>query len=138
MIVKPSWMLDTNVLSELIRNPRDPITEHFSRLDSSAICTSAIVASELRVGARRKGSATLTERVELLLDAISVLAFGPPADMRYADIRSHLELAGSPIGSYDLFIAAHARSVDMTLVTRNLREFTRVPNLRVEDWSTRS
>ena len=137
MIVKPTWMLDTNVLSEVIRNPRDPITEHFTKIDSNAICTSAIVASELRFGARRKGSARLAERVERLLGAISVLPFGPPADIHYADIRSQLELAGSPIGSHDLFIAAHARSLDMTLVTRNLREFTRVPDLRVEDWSPR-
>lgn len=77
----------------------------------------------------------LTRRVEQLLDAIDVLPLDTPADRHHADIRRTLERAGTPIGSHDLLIAAHARSRGLTLVTRNLREFRRVPRLGVEDWS---
>lgn len=76
----------------------------------------------------------LTKRVQQLLDALAVLPPEPPADEHYADIRAALERAGTPIGSHDLFIAAHARSRGMTLVSHNPREFARVPDLRVEDW----
>jgi tRNA(fMet)-specific endonuclease VapC len=93
-----------------------------------------VVACELRLGALRKGSAVLSGRVEQLLDSLVVLPLDEPADQHYAEIRAALERAGTPIGSHDLFIAAHARSRDMTLVTHNLREFQRVPGLRVEDW----
>jgi len=132
----PQWMLDTNTLSDLIRNPRGAPVRRLSAIDPDAVCTSIIVACELRFGARRKASDVLTLRVDRLLEAVTVLAFDAPADEHYADIRSTLERAGTPIGSHDLFIAAHARSRDMTLVTHNTREFERVPGLRVEDWWT--
>lgn len=130
----PAWLLDTNALSELIRNPRGPLVERLDAIDPDTLCTSIVVACELRFGARRKGSDVLTRRVDQLLDTLTVLALGAPADAHYADIRAALERAGTPIGSHDLFIAAHARSLDLTLVTRNTREFERVPGLRVEDW----
>lgn len=129
-------MLDTNALSELIRNPQGALADKLYALDSDAICTSIVAACELRFGAERKGSASLTQRVELLLQALAVLPLDAPADEHYADIRAALERAGTPIGSHDLFIAAHARSRGMTLLTRNLREFRRVPGLSVEDWPT--
>jgi tRNA(fMet)-specific endonuclease VapC len=75
--------------------------------------------------------------VEQLLAALLVLPFDEPADEHYADIRAALERAGTPIGSNDLLIAAHARSRGLTLVTHNLREFERVPGLKVVDWLTR-
>jgi tRNA(fMet)-specific endonuclease VapC len=130
----PAWMLDTNVLSELIRNPRGPLASRLGGMAPEAVCTSIVVACESRFGARRKGSAVLTQRVEQLLAVLPVLPFDAPADEHYADIRAALEHAGMPIGSHDLFIAAHARSRGLTLVTHNLREFQRVPNLKVEDW----
>jgi tRNA(fMet)-specific endonuclease VapC len=67
-----------------------------------------------------------------------VLPFDAPADQHYADIRAALEAAGTPIGNHDLFIAAHARSQALTLVTHNLREFQRVPGLQVDDWLSAS
>lgn len=130
------WMLDTNVLSELIRQPQGPMTRRIAAVSPSVICTSIIVACELRFGARRKGTPSLQARVEALLEAMVVLPLDPPAECHYADIRFALERAGTPIGSHDLLIAAHARSQELTLVTHNLREFTRVPGLRVEDWIT--
>lgn len=130
----PAWMLDTDTLSDLIRNPRGALVRHLSMMEPDAVCTSIVVACELRFGARRKGSGILTSRVEQLLAALTVLPLDEPADQHYAEIRVALESAGTPIGSHDLFIAAHARSRDMTLVTHNLREFRRVPGLQVEDW----
>lgn len=129
-------MLDANTLSDLIRHPRGALVRRLSSTEPDAVCTSIVVACELRFGANRKGSVVLTKRVEQLLASLTVLPLDEPADQHYADIRASLERAGTPIGSHDLFIAAHARSRDMTLVTRNMREFERVPDLRVEDWLT--
>jgi tRNA(fMet)-specific endonuclease VapC len=128
------WMLDTNTLSDLIRNPRGIVARRIAGIDPDSLCTSIVVACELRFGARRNGSEVLLERVEQLLDALTVLPFDEPAERHYADIRAGLERAGTPIGSHDLFIAAHARSRQLGLVTHNFREFARVPGLRVEDW----
>lgn len=130
------WMLDTNALSELIRNPQGPLGQRLGSMEPDAACTSIVVACELRFGARRKGFAPLIRRVEQLLRAVAVLPLDSPADAHYADIRAVFEQSGTPIGSHDLFIAAHARSRGMTLLTRNLREFERVPGLKVADWST--
>lgn len=129
-------MLDTNALSELIRNPQGTLAQRLGALDPDWVCTSIVAACELRFGAQRKGSARLTQRVEQLLHTLTVLPLDTPADEHYADIRATLERSGTPIGSHDLFIAAHARSHGMTLLTRNLREFERVPGLSVEDWPT--
>lgn len=127
-------MLDTNTLSDLIRNPRGALVQRLAITEPDALCTSIVVACALRFGAQRRGSTVLTERVEQLLASLTVLPLDEPSDEHYADIRAALERAGTPIGNHDLFIAAHARSRGLTLVTHNLREFERVPGLRVEDW----
>lgn len=129
-----AWMLDTTVLSELIRDPRGSLATRAATEPAGSICTSIIVACELRFGAQRKGSAVLIERVDQLLDRIDVLPLDADVDRHYAAIRTALERSGTPIGSHDLFIAAHARCLDLKLVTRKLREFARVPGLRVIDW----
>jgi tRNA(fMet)-specific endonuclease VapC len=135
-MAEPAWMLDTNTLSDLIRNPRGALVQRLSNTEPDSVCTSIVVACELRFGAKRKGSDKLTQRVEQLLASLTLLPLDEPADQHYADIRAALERAGTPIGNHDLFIAAHARSRNMTLVTHNMREFERVPGLRVEDWLT--
>ena len=127
-------MLDTNILSDLIRNPRGVLVERLRATEPDALCTSIVVACELRFGAQRRGSQLLTQRVDDLLNTLAVLTLDQPVDEHYADIRATLERTGTPIGSHDLFIAAHARSRDLTLVTQNGREFARVPEMRVEDW----
>jgi len=129
-----AWMLDTDTLSSLVRDPRNAVFDRLLAIEPDAACTSIVVACELRFGARRKGSRVLTLRVGQLLGAMAVLPLDAPADAHYADIRAALERAGKPIGNNDLLIAAHARSRDLTLVTHNVREFRRVPGLRVEDW----
>ena len=133
----PAWILDTDTLSDLIRNPRGPLVQRLTSItESDAVCTSIVVACELRFSAKRKGSEALTNRVEQLLASLTVLPLDEPGYQHYADIRVALESAGTPIGNHDLLIAAHARSRGMTLVTHNTREFERVPGLSVEDWMT--
>ena len=95
---------------------------------------SVIVAAELRYGAERRGSARLTNQLEAVLTAIETLPLAEPADQHYCVIRSALERVGRPIGHNDLLIAAHARALGATLVTDNVGEFRRVPNLAVENW----
>jgi tRNA(fMet)-specific endonuclease VapC len=128
------YLLDTNILSNAIRDPKGRIAERIAQTGQLATCTSIIVAAELRFGAAKRGSRRLTARVAELLDTIDVVAFEPPADIAYAELRARLERAGSPIGANDLLIAAHALALDLTLVTANEREFSRVPDLRIENW----
>lgn len=128
------YMLDTNVMSDLIRNPSGKVAGHVQRVGEDVICTSIVVAAELRYGAAKKASAKLSRRVEDLLSDVAVLPFDLPADAEYGRIRAELEAAGHPIGGNDLLIAAHARALDSILVTANMREFQRVRGLSVENW----
>lgn len=128
------YLLDTNIVSDLIRNPSGVIHDRIARIGEESVCVSIVVAAELRFGARKRNSIKHTERVEAILECIPVLPFEAPADLHYADIRSFLEASGDPIGPNDLLIAAHARALDLTLVTANSTEFSRVPGLRVENW----
>ena len=127
-------MLDTNVVSILIRRPHSELAARVAALPKESYAVSVIVAGELLYGAARRGSARLTDQVEAVLGALNVLPLAEPADRLYGDIRSEIEKAGQPIGHNDLLIAAHARALTATLVTNNVREFRRVPGLTVEDW----
>lgn len=128
------YLLDTNVISDLIRNPQGKAARRLAKVGEDAICTSVIVAAELRYGVAKSGSARLQKAVEDLLGEIEVLPFESPADADYGDIRASLEAAGTPIGSNDLLIAAHARAVGAVIVTANTEEFKRVKGVRVENW----
>ena len=99
-----------------------------------AVCTSIIVAAELRFGAVRKGSPRLSALVEGLLARTTVLPLESPADRVYAGLRARLAAAGRPIGGNDLLIAAHALTLGCTLVTANMREFVRIDALPLENW----
>lgn len=127
-------MLDTNIISELVRRPRGPVTDRISKEGEESVCTSIVVAGELRFGAKKKGSARLTRQVEAVLSAIPVLPLNKPADEQYARLRHALEKAGTPVGPNDMLIAAHALSLNLILVTANQREFSRVAGLIVENW----
>ena len=127
------YMLDTNIISDMVKNPQGKAA-HRARLEQDKLCTSIIVAAELRYGCAKKGSAPLLRKVEEILREIAILAFDVPSDENYGSIRSELETRGQSIGSNDLLIAAHACSMDLTLVTANLREFARVPNMKIENW----
>ena len=128
------YLLDTNIVTDLVRNPRGKIAAHVRKVGESRVATSIIVAAELRYGAEKKGSTRLTHQLESVLDALQVLPFEPPADGFYGHVRAELEILGKPIGSNDLLIAAHALSLGQTLITDNTREFSRVRGLKVENW----
>ena len=127
-------MLDTNIVSELIRRPTGAIAQRAAALEPGSVAISIIVAAELRYGAERRRSARLSSQVEAVLSAIDTLPLSEPTDEHYGSIRSELERAGRPIGHNDLLIAAHARALGATLVTRNVREFSRVPDLEIDAW----
>ena len=126
-------MLDTNTVSEVMRRPDGPAGMRF-KAHRDKLAVSVLVAAELRFGALKKQSDQLSRRVESILGVLPLLPLDHPADSHYAHLRHHLEAAGTPIGANDLLIAAHALALDLTLITANIREFSRVPNLRVENW----
>jgi tRNA(fMet)-specific endonuclease VapC len=128
------FLLDTNIVSNLIRNPQGRIAQRIEIIGEANICTSIIVAAELRYGATKKPSPGLIAQVEAVLGAIDTLPFDSPADEIYGSIRTQLELAGTPIGGDDLIIAAQVMALDLTLVTDNDKEFSRIGRLRVENW----
>lgn len=130
----PRYMLDTNIVSDLIRNPHGAAAAMVERAGDDEISISAIVASELRFGILKRNSERLTYLVESILDRIAILPYEDKEASHFADIRHDLERIGQPIGTTDLFIAAHARSLGVILVTGNVREFGRVPGLKVENW----
>ena len=103
-----TYLLDTNILSNLIRDPAGSVARRIAEKGEETICTSIVVACELRFGAEKKQSASLRARVEELLTAIDVLALGVDTDCHYAGIRAKLEAGGTPIGPNDLLIAAQA------------------------------
>jgi tRNA(fMet)-specific endonuclease VapC len=129
-------MLDTNIISDLIRNPQGKAARRIAKAGEDNICTSIIVAAELRYGCAKSGSQRLLKAVEDLLAEIEVLPFDIPADTDYGGIRSELEAAGKPIGGNDLLIAAHARAVGATIVTANADEFGRIRGLQSQNWLT--
>lgn len=128
------YMLDTNIVSELARNPHGAVAKCIAEVGPAAISVSIITAAELRYGCARRGSPRLLAQIQAILAGVQVLALDVPADAEYGAIRAELEAAGQPIGPNDLLIAAHAHALDAVLVTANVREFSRVRALKVENW----
>ncbi|MBK1658501.1 type II toxin-antitoxin system VapC family toxin [Paracraurococcus ruber] len=127
-------MLDTNIVSDLIRNPAGRAAGQVARVGEEALCLSIVTAAELRYGGERSGSERIQARVAAVLARLPVLPFDHPADAEYARLRTALEAAGQVIGPNDMLIAAHALATGATLVTGNTGEFRRVAGLTVEDW----
>ena len=129
------YLLDTNILAELARNPVGPVVRAIAAVGERSVCTSVIVACEVHYGLAKRASPKLADRMFEILATIDVLTSLPEdIGVHYGRIRVHLESAGEVIGPNDLLIAAHARAADLTIVTGNEREFRRVPGLRVENW----
>ena len=128
------YLLDTNILSDLIRHPNGRVTERLRAELPSMACTSIVVTSEIHFGLNKRGSESLRRQAELILGALEILPLEDPADRHYGEIRAELARRGELIGQNDLLIAAHTRSLGLVLVTANLREFSRVPGLAVENW----
>lgn len=128
------YLLDTNIVSELVRDPQGRVTQRIREIGEARICTSIIVAAELRYGAAKKDSPRLTGQLEAVLGALEVLPFEAPADAVYGMLRARLEQVGRPIGGNDLLIAAQAVALGRTIVTDNEREFARIDGLPSENW----
>ena len=128
------FLLDTNIVSHVARFPQGPVAQRIAEVGERQVCTSIVVAAELRYGAARWRSERLTRRIEAILSTLDVLALDEPADRRYAELRTHLERLGRPIGPNDMLIAAQALVLELTVVSGNLNEFMRVPGLHVENW----
>jgi tRNA(fMet)-specific endonuclease VapC len=128
------FLLDTNIVSELMRHPHGRIADRIAKVGEQHVCTSIIVAAELRYGVARKDSLRLTKQLESVLSAVDVLALESPIDTIYGELRARLERVGQTIGANDLLIAAHALALGHTVVTDNEREFSRINDLRVENW----
>ncbi len=128
------YLLDTNVVSDLVRNPQGRVAQQIRKIGEGQVCTSIIVAAELRYGAAKKESPRLTAQLEAVLGALEVVPFEAPADTTYGLLRVHLEQAGRPIGANDLLIAAQAVALGFTIVTDNESEFARINGLRRENW----
>jgi len=129
-------MLDTNIISYVIRNRDFSLIDKFERMSVNAIMSvSSITVAELFYGVKKKQSKKLEIAVREFLLPLEKLCFDENAALHYGEIRASLELSGKIIGAHDMLIAAHAKSVDATLVTNNTREFERVENLQIENWT---
>ncbi|MBV8131362.1 MAG: type II toxin-antitoxin system VapC family toxin [Alphaproteobacteria bacterium] len=127
------YLLDTNMISDLVRHRQGAVARHIREIGEEAIATSIIVAAELRFGAAKRGAQRLTQRIEAVLARLAVLPFAAPADAVYAALRVRLERTGRPIGGNDLLIAAHAVAGGHILVTDD-RDFGRIAELSCENW----
>jgi tRNA(fMet)-specific endonuclease VapC len=127
-------LLDTDTVSDIVLRPQGKVAAEIARRGESSICTSVVVAAELRFGAARRGSLRLSRQVEAVLSVVRVLPLEEPADRHYAELRARLERDGTPIGPNDMLIAAHALALRLTVVTGHAREFSRVPGLAVDNW----
>ncbi len=131
------YMLDTDISSYVMKRSHDVLVQRMQKVSVGDVCISVITKSELlygiEVSPRRKQDETALNG---FLRYIEVLEFPDEASSHYAAIRADLKRSGTMIGANDLFIAAHARSLGLTLVTHNTREFGRVPKLSIEDWTT--
>ena len=117
-----------------MKEPEGATAERLAQIGDDRVCTSIVVACELRFGAACRGSTRLVDAVERVLGALPILSMEQPVDEHYANIRNDLRSRGTPIGPNDLLIAAHVRSLGLTLVTENENEFRRVRELVVENW----
>jgi tRNA(fMet)-specific endonuclease VapC len=129
-----TYMLDTNICIYVIKNYPQDLREKFNAL-AEQLCISSITLGELHYGAeksaRREHNLTAIEHFVARLD---VLPFAEKAAAHYGQVRAELERAGTPSGPHDMQIGGHARSEGLIVVTNNMREFTRMPGVRAENW----
>jgi len=130
------YMLDTDICSYVMKRSHDPLLRRLQKVPVSDVCVSVVTKSELLYGVevsprRQQDEAALNA----FLNYVEVLDFPDNASSHYAQIRAQLKKSGKMIGADDLFIAAHARSLGLTLVTHNTQEFRRVNRLAIEDWT---
>lgn len=129
------YLLDTNIVIYTIKRRPPQVAARFAERQAGELCLSSISLSELLFGAAKSQQpAKALEAISAIGEALEVVPFDEAAARAYGPLRAELERHGRPIGALDTLIAAHALSLDATLVTHNVSEFSRVPGLRVEDW----
>ncbi len=129
-------MLDTNICIYLIKQKPVSVLGHFEKYALGEVGISSITVAELQFGVSNSQKPRQNQSaLDLFLAPLEIMDFDARAAQVYGRIRAHLKQNGTPIGAYDMLIAAHAQSLDVTLVTNNLREFSRIPNLRLENWA---
>jgi tRNA(fMet)-specific endonuclease VapC len=129
----PEYMLDTDTVSFAIRG-RGRVGDRLLEHRPSQLCISSIALAELRFGAETRRSQTLHRLINTFIDSVEVLAFDQRAADRFATVAASLARRGSPIGTLDTLMAAHALSLGLTFVTNNTKHFSRVAGLSTENW----
>ena len=130
------FMLDTNTCIYIIKQKPSEVIERFKRTKITQIGISSITLSELLYGVSKSSKPEQNQMaLTQFVAPLEILAYGDEAALYYGDLRAYLEKQGTPIGSLDMLIAAHALSIDGTLVTNNEKEFIRTPNLKIDNWA---
>lgn len=131
-----TYMLDTNICIYAMKNKPENVLRRFWEKLDEGLCISSITLAELEYGMKHSADPVKNEQALIrFLAPISILPFGAAAASKYGEIRAYLQSRGTPIGPLDMLIAGHALAEDLTLVTNNVREFERVPDLEIEDWA---
>ncbi len=129
------YLLDTNTCIYIIKKKPVEVLERFQSLPLGDVGISTITLSELQYGVAKSTQPEKNQQaLQQFLIPLEIVEFDYEASVVYGELRVHLEKTGQPIGALDMLIAAHAKSLDITIVTNNEREFRRVPNLKVENW----
>lgn len=129
------YLLDTNICTYVINERPAAVLAQFLAHEEDGLGISAITASELYWGVRKSGSQRNLKALEKFMAPLNVIDYGLVAAQAYGILRAELERKGTPIGPLDLQIAAHALALNLTLVTNNLREFKRVPGIKLVNWA---
>jgi len=128
-------MLDTNICIYIIKKRPTTVLKRFQSIKTEQICISVITYAELQYGVDKSSAVAKNQLIiDDFISRLSVINWDEKAAQSYGKIRSNLERKGTPIGLMDLMIAAHCLSLDYTLITNNLKEFERIPNLKSENW----
>jgi tRNA(fMet)-specific endonuclease VapC len=127
------YLLDTNVISDAVRNPGGAVDAALRQHGNDEIGTSIVVRGEILFGLNRNANVKGRQRLDMFLQAINVWALESPVDEIYGDIRASMERQGEPMSANDLWIAAHSLTLDATLITGD-QAFSMVPGLKVENW----
>lgn len=131
-----TYMLDTNICIYAMKKKPEKVLRRFREEMDGGLCISSITLAELEYGMKHSSDPVKNEQALLrFLAPLSILPFGASAASEYGEIRTYLQSRGTPIGPLDMLIAGHARAERLTLVTNNVREFERVPDLEIENWA---
>ena len=131
----PRFLLDTNICIYIINRRPPAVFEHFAGLRIGELAISSITGAELGFGVARSGSARNRDALDKFLAPLEILPVDESAMRAYGPLRAALEREGTPIGALDLLIAAHALALECTLVSNNLREFSRIQGLKLANWA---